>query len=133
MGKGIYAHPTPNPSFVSANDNPSAAVTTAPGLDVNLAAIKGGDVAKKIEFSGTISFNASAETVTITCERDGTPIGQSFLVGDTVIGGVRSVPVTLHWVDSTPGKAAPVYTINLTAAIGGVATLVSYTLTASNL
>lgn len=131
MAKGTYSHPTPHPSHVSANASPSTALLTT-GNDVPLPGIKGGDVPKKITFSGIISFNAPGD-VTIICERDGTQVGQSFMAGDTVVGGLRTVPVTLHWVDETPGKGLPIYNINLVASIDDVMVLVNYTLTAENL
>lgn len=131
-GKGIFPHRTPNPFYQSVNDAPADAIPTSPGLTITLPEIKGGRAPKKITATLGISLNASAETVTISCERDGTPIGQSFIYGDTVVGGVRADIVTPHWVDDEPGES-PEYTVVMVAGIGGVATLTRYTLTVENL
>jgi hypothetical protein len=132
-GKGIFPHRTPYPFVQFVNSDASLPVPTSPGADVTLPAIKGGGAIKKIQISGTISMNASADVVTVTCLRNGTDqIGNQFLVGDTVISGVRSQAFGFHWIDDEPGDS-PVYTINFVSGVGGVSQVTASTASVENI
>lgn len=123
MGKSQQGpNELPNPSVVSVAPVTTPTIASGGGtVAATLPAIKGGDVTKKIDASITITAGVTSETVTVTVERDGTPFGEAYpisLIADTDIANISCT-----WLDTTPGKGKPVYTVRATSSVGGSGTL----------
>ena len=117
-----FPHETPNPSYVTDYQAGVVVIPIAPGVVLSTApAIKGGDVSKKIEFTVVIGWSDLPDSISFECLRDGTPLTEAWgLDNPNVAGpGPLSATYSFHWVDETPGKGAPVYSLRATASAGG--------------
>jgi len=82
-------------------------------------AIKGGDVAKIIDFTLSAAITVGVEVaVTYTVERDGVAFGEAYVDEPEAAAG-HVYAVHFHWVDTTPGKGEPVYRVRGVAAVAG--------------
>lgn len=122
----------PNPSVTAtASPTPVPIVVGPPPSETVLLtapAIKGGDVAKQIQFTGTIIYTAP-EQVTFVLYKDGVAMGN--YVHDA--GGAFTQTITMHWFDAASGKGEPVYELRAYGAVGGITTAGFRRLTVSNL
>lgn len=121
----------PNPSFVTVIASNAVAIDTTPSVTTLLTAtgIKGGDVAKKIEFTTEMVFTG-AEGVNLFLYRDGVQIGETFSL---TAPDVENKLFTVHWVDTAPGKGEPVYSVRADSVAGEIATVLQRRLTISNI
>jgi hypothetical protein len=130
-----FPHETPNPSYVTDYQIDVVPILPAPGVVVSTApAIKGGDVSKKIEFTVVVGWEVVPDDFSFECLRDGVPLPEVWGLGNPNVGGPGPLTVTysFHWVDETPGKGAPVYSLRV-ASTGGGSAVAFRRLTAFNL
>jgi len=123
-----FPHETPNPSYVTDYTVGILPIPIAPGAILATApAIKGGDVAKKIELTILVSWDIVPESILFQCERDGGLLPEVYGYDNPNVGGVAPLQqtYTLHYVDETPGKGEPVYTIRGTSVAGAVGVALS--------
>lgn len=130
-----FPHETPNPSYVTVRvDAGTGNITTAETVVATATAIKGGDVPKKIDLSCQINPDGVQQVLIFRCYRDGVQIedaADQFRQGLPAANDVELV--TMHWVDTTPGKGAPVYEVRATSTVDGTVTASNRRITAHNL
>jgi hypothetical protein len=131
-----FPHETPKPSYVTDYQAGVVVIPVAPGVVVSTApAIKGGDVPKKIEFTVALGWEVAPDSIAIECLKDSVPLTEVWGVDNPNVGGPAPMTTTysFHWVDETPGKGAPVYSIRMTASAGGGSGVAFRRVTAFNL
>jgi hypothetical protein len=129
------AHQVPNPSYVTQRDDGgTGAITTSETVLSTAPSIKGGDAPKKIDFSCNINPDGAGQVLTFRLYRNGTQISSA---SDTFRKGLPATtdidPITLHWVDESPGKATPVYEVRATSTVDGTVNASSRRLTVHNI
>jgi hypothetical protein len=131
-----YPHETPQPSYVTDYQSGAVVIPVAPGVVLStLPTIKGGDVSKKIEFTVVIGWEVVPDSLSFECLRDGVPLVEVWGVENPNVGGPAPMSVTysFHWVDETPGKGAPVYSLRAVSAVASGSGAAFRRLTAFNL
>ena len=127
-------HSVPSPSYVTQRDDGATnSITTTETVLSTASAIKGGDAQKKILFSCQLNPDDTPQTLTFALYRDGTQISGAGDVFDQRVGAATDVEiVSMHWVDESPGKGAPVYEVRATSTADGTVTASSRRLTVNN-
>lgn len=124
-----WPYETPQPSYQTAHTTTPQAIALTSTILQTAPAIKGGDVAKKIEFTVDLA-SVAIETIIFTLFKDGVaqsePLTHRLVAADVQL-------VSMHWVDEAPGKGEPVYSIRATGSVGANTIASTRHLTVSNL